>query len=103
MRIEVRGDRSISPQARTYAEYRLFAALTQLSETDQIRRARVLLREVQPGRGCAGIACIVTVTRQGSGPIRIRTIGSHAYAAINRAVDRLRTNRPIPPMNRVSI
>jgi ribosome-associated translation inhibitor RaiA len=93
MRIEVRGDRAISPQARTYAEYRLFAALTQLTQTNHVRRAVVRLREIQPGRGSAGIACTITVTRTGFQPIRIRTIGSHAYAAINTAVDRLRTNR----------
>jgi ribosome-associated translation inhibitor RaiA len=92
MRIEVRGDRAISAQARTYAEYRLFAALTQLSEGHDVQQVRVRLREVHPGNRCAGIACTVTVARQGSEPIRIRTIGSHAYAAINSAVDRLRTS-----------
>ena len=93
MRIEVVGDRAISQQARTYAEYRLFAALTQLSETDKIRRVRAVLREVQPGTDCAGVACTVTVRLQGSDSIRIRSIGSHAYAAINNAVDRVRANR----------
>ena len=102
MRIEVRGDGAISPQARTYAEYRLFATLTQLSQIHQVRRARVLLRKVQPGRG-AGVACTVTVTRLGFQPVRIRTIGPHAYAAINSAVDRLRTNRATLTMDRVSV
>lgn len=103
MRIEVLGDGAIGPQARTYAEYRLFAVLTQLAGPHQVRRARVLLREVQPGSRCAGIACSVTVTRQGSEPIRIRTIGSHACAAINRAVHRLRTNRRFQGEMRISI
>lgn len=93
MRIEVADDRAINQQARTYAEYRLFAALTQRSEIDKVRRVRVRLREVQPCRGCAGVACTVTVTLEGSDSIRIRTIGAHAYAAINNAVDRLRTDR----------
>ena len=37
MRIEVVGDGTISQQARTYAEYRVFAALTQFSEADKVR------------------------------------------------------------------
>ena len=37
MRIEVVGEGTISQQARTYAEYRVFAALTQFSEADKVR------------------------------------------------------------------
>ena len=103
MRIEVVGDRAISQQARTYAEYRLFAALTQRCEANQVRRVRVLLREVPLGGGCAGFACTVTVTLQGSDSIRVRTVDSHADAAINSAVERLRTNRPAAAANRVSV
>lgn len=103
MRIEVVGDRAISQQARTYAEYRLFAALTQLSEeTGKVRRVRAVLREVPSGTDCAGVACTVTVRLQGSDSIRIRSIGSHAYAAINNAVDRLRANRQSPTVDCVS-
>ena len=51
MRIEVKGEGTISRQARTYAEYRVFAALTQFSEADQVRRVRVRLRPVKLGRG----------------------------------------------------
>ena len=91
MRIDVSADRTISRQARTYAEYRLFAALTQRWEAGHVGRVRAVLREVQIGRGCAGVACTVSVALPGSGSIRIRTVGSHAYAAINEAVDRLRT------------
>jgi len=92
MRIEVVGDATISQQARTYAEYRLFAALTQFSEADTVRRVRILLRPVRRGSGCEDIACTVTVALEGSHSYRIRTTGSHAYAAINRAVERIRTN-----------
>ncbi len=102
MRIEVVGDRAISQQARTYAEYRLFAALTQLTETDKVRRVRAVLREVPSGRDCAGVACTVTVRLRGSDSIRIRSIGSHAYAAINNAVDRLKGNRQSPIADCVS-
>lgn len=103
MRIEVAGDRTISRQARTYGEYRLFAALTQRSATDNVRHVRAVLREVQLSTGCAGVACTVTVTLQGSDSIRIRTIGSHAYAAINNAVEHLRTDGQTSPIDGVSI
>ncbi len=41
MRIEVVGLDTINQQARTYAEYRVFAALTQFADTETVRRARV--------------------------------------------------------------
>src|SRR5690349_4637247 len=44
MRIEVVGDETISSQARTYAEYRVFAALTRATGTRDARSARVTLR-----------------------------------------------------------
>ena len=94
MRIEVVGDETISQQARTYAEYRVFAALTPFS--DKVGRVRVLLRRVKLGSGCEGIACTVTAAL-GSDAFRIRTTGSHAYAAINRAVERL-ASTPAPGM-----
>jgi ribosome-associated translation inhibitor RaiA len=96
MRIEVIGEGTISHQARTYAEYRVFAALTQFSEADQVQHVRVLLRPVKLRNGCEAIACTVTVALEGSDSFRIRTIGPHAYAAINRAVERIRTNAAAP-------
>jgi hypothetical protein len=92
MRIEVVGDGAISQQARTYAEYRVFAALAQNSETDKVRGVRVRLRTVKPGNEGEDTACTVTVAREGSPPLRVRTTGPHAYAAINRAIYRVRTN-----------
>ena len=56
MRIEVVGERTISQQARTYAEYRVFAALTQCTEADKVRRVRVLLRPVKPVGAAVGIS-----------------------------------------------
>ena len=103
MRIEVVGDGTISQQARTYAEYRVFAALTQFSEADKIQRVRVLLRQVKLGSGCEGIVCTVTVKLVGSATYRIRTTGSHPYAAINRAVERIRTNAASGMVERVSV
>ena len=102
MRIEVVGEGTISQQARTYAEYRVFAALTQFSEADRVQRVRVLLRQVKLGSGCDAIVCTVTVKLAGSGTCRIRTTGSHAYAAINRAVERIRTNAASGMAERVS-
>ena len=103
MRIEVVGERTISQQARTYAEYRVFAALTQCAEADKVRRVRVLLRPVSRGSGCVDIACTVTVALDGPESFRIRTTGDHAYAAINRAVERIRTNAPAGTAKRISV
>jgi hypothetical protein len=90
MRIQVLGDDTISQQARTYAEYRVFAALTQLAGADLVQDARVVLRRANGGDG-EGVTCMVIVTVTGSNSIRVRTTGDHPYAAINRAVDRLRS------------
>ena len=90
MRIQVLGDNTISQQARAYAEYRVFAALTQLAGAEQVRDARVALRRASGSRG-ESVTCIVTIRVAGSNPMRVRTTGDHPYAAINRAVERLRT------------
>jgi ribosome-associated translation inhibitor RaiA len=91
MRIQVLGDEAISQQARTYAEYRVFAALTQLAGADHVREASVVLRHVNRGGDGQVVTCVVSVTREGSNTMRVRTTGDHPYAAINRAVERLRT------------
>jgi ribosome-associated translation inhibitor RaiA len=103
MRIEVVGGRTISQQARTYAEYRVFAALTQCTQADKVRRVRVLLRPVNRESGCEDIACTVTVARDGPESFRIRATGPHPYAAINRAVERLRANAPRGTSEHVSV
>jgi ribosome-associated translation inhibitor RaiA len=103
MRIEVIGEGTISPQARTYAEYRMFAALTQFSEADKVERVRVLLRPLRRRGGWEDIACTVTVGLRGSDSLRIRTTGPHAYAAINRAVERIRTNSAPVTMDPISV
>ena len=102
MRIEVIGEGKISQQARTYAEYRMFAALTQSSEADKVQRVRILLRPVKLASSCESIACAVTVALEGSDSVRIRTTGPHAYAAINRAVERIRAMAPTGMVDRVS-
>jgi ribosome-associated translation inhibitor RaiA len=90
MRIEVVGDETISSQARTYAEYRVFAALARATGTRDARSARVTLRPLNAGADCGGVACTVTVLFEQSDTVRVNAIGGHPYAAINRAIERLR-------------
>jgi len=89
MRIQVTGEDGIGPQARTYAEYRLFAALTQCTHTKRFRHAQVVLGHAKQ-RGLDAVTCTVTVALDGTDTLRVRTAGDHPYAAINRAVDRIR-------------
>lgn len=91
MRIQVLGDDTISQQTRTYAEYRVFAALTQLASAGEVRDARVDLRRRNRSGDGDSVTCMVTVTFAGSNPMRVRTTGDHPYAAINSAVERLRS------------
>jgi ribosome-associated translation inhibitor RaiA len=86
-RILVVGDESISRQARTYAEYRVFSALT--GHTRRFSSARVLLGERDVANACDKVLCDVTVALEPSGSVRVRVRGPHPYAAINRAVERL--------------
>jgi hypothetical protein len=86
VRIEVLGEDPISAQARTYAEYRVFAVIARSAA--KVRSARVVLRALDRCGGW-GVACTVTVALEGRDAIRIRTTGAHAYAAINRAIDRI--------------
>ena len=83
----VANDNAISSQARTYAEYRVFAALTR--HAVKFRRARVLLRPSDDGGACDTVTCAVSVALEPSGSVRVRVTGPHVYAAINRAVERL--------------
>ena len=88
-RIKVASDKTIGSQARTYAEYRVFAALIQSADTRNARSVHVVLRHVDPNSECSEVACRVTVRRE-SDTVRVRASGAHAYAAINRAVERLK-------------
>jgi ribosome-associated translation inhibitor RaiA len=89
MQIDVLGEHSISPQARSYAEYRLFAALSQVVDTGRVRRARLALRRSKHEADSESVSCTVTVELDTDEVLRIRTTGEHPYAAINRAVARL--------------
>ena len=88
MRIHVLAGDSISPQARTYAEYRVFAALAR--SVERVQGARVVLQSLGRYGLCERIVCTVTLNLEPRGPLRIRTTGAHAYAAINRATERIR-------------
>ena len=93
MRIEVLGEHSISQQARTYAEYRLFAVLTQVFDIGRVRHARLEMRRTKHKENCETVSCTVTIEIDTGDIIRIRTTGDHPYAAINCAVERLRDGR----------
>jgi ribosome-associated translation inhibitor RaiA len=88
-RILVVADRqSINPQARTYAEYRVFAAVAR--HIRRVRRVRVVLRSAEEKSGREDrVACAITVGLEPSGSLRIRANGLHVYAAINSAVEQL--------------
>ena len=102
MRITVLGEDAISLQARTYAEYRVFAALTQFAEAEKVRWARVVLRRVTRKGACDSVACTVRVALDGSDSLRIRTTGENAYAAINRAIERISTSTAVRMVDRTS-
>ena len=93
MRIEVRGEHSISQQARSYAEYRLFAVLSQVVDTGRVRHARLALRRTKHRRDSESVSCTVTIEIDKGEMFRIRTTGNHPYAAINRAIERLSDGR----------
>ena len=102
MRIEVLGQDAISWQARTYAQYRVFAALTRFAGAEKVRWARVVLRAVTRNGACDSVACTVTVGLDGSDSLRIRATGEHAYAAINRAAERIGTSTAVRMVDRTS-
>ena len=87
-RIYVTADHNaISSQACTYAEYRLFSALTRYPR--KFRRARVLLRPTKDCGAFARVTCAVSVDLDPVGSVRVRVTGPHVYAAINRAIARV--------------
>ena len=64
-----------------------FAALARHAQ--RVRRARVVLRWVARDGTNDIVVCVVTVTLEPSGFVRTRAQGQHAYAAINRAAERI--------------
>jgi ribosome-associated translation inhibitor RaiA len=102
VRVEVLGEDTISSQARAYAEYRVFAALTRIPEAQNVRRARVVLRSVDGEGSGDRVACTVTISLDGADSLRVRTMGAHAYAAINRAAERITTVKAPGVLDRIS-
>lgn len=96
MRIDVLGDESISRQARTYAEYRLFAALPAVVDPDRVRGSQVVLRQSGADRRCARVSCAVTIELDTGEVIGLTATGDHPYAAINRMIDQLRHDALVP-------
>ena len=88
MRIEVVGkDESSNSQARTYAEYRLLATLARYRQ--RVRGARIVLRRDKRNGACDTVVCAVIVALDPCGTVRARIREGHAYAAINRTVERI--------------
>jgi hypothetical protein len=89
--IDVVVDVGISAQAHAYAEYRLFAALSQLTGAEGVEHALVELRRdgADGEDGEHGVSCTLTLLLNGGGDVCIRTADTHAYGAINLAVERL--------------
>jgi len=97
MRIQIISDESINEQARTYAEYRLFAALAQVVDTSRVQQASLRLRRVTTRRPGHSVVCTIVIDLEDGDIVRIEASAEHPYAAINRGVDRLRRcMRPAP-------
>lgn len=90
MRIDVFGDDSISREARTYAEYRLFAALPHVTDITNVRHAGVVLRRAEHDRKCGNVSCIATIELDTGEILRVSVNADHPYGAVNRMVERLK-------------
>ena len=85
--IDVVGDSELPQQTRTYAEYRTFAILTK--HHARPRHARLTLRAVEPPDACRFCECDVALHFRDGTIVSVAVRGSHPYAAINRAIDRI--------------
>src|SRR3982750_1912983 len=95
MHIEVVGDESISRQARTYAEYRLFAALPYVIDPARVRQSQMVLHRVGRGGDDDGGRGAVAIELDSGDILRLTPTADHPYAAINRAIEQLRRG-PLP-------
>ncbi|MGE3274429.1 MAG: hypothetical protein AB7O67_04915 [Vicinamibacterales bacterium] len=100
MQIQVRGDDSINQQALTYAEYRLFAAVSEVFDVGRVHRANLELRSVEREEGCPVVHCVATVDVVGGERLHVSTRDAHPYAAINRAVEWIRDHKQRIRINR---
>jgi ribosome-associated translation inhibitor RaiA len=101
MLIEVIGtDDSTTPQARAYAEFRLFATLAR--HMPVIRSVRVVLAHAERNGTAERVTCTVNLVLEPAGSARARAQGPHAYDAIDRAAERignLMARRTAPSMS----
>ena len=104
MRIQVIGDDAASRQAMIYAEYRLFAALSEAVQTERVQGAVLVLRHFVVDESDRTL-CAITVDTDDGNILHVTTAGDHPYEAINRAVERIRGGswpsiaRPPVPVN----
>jgi ribosome-associated translation inhibitor RaiA len=88
MRIDIIAtDDSTTPQARAYAEYRVFATLARHMRV--IRSVRVELARTERNGTARCITCAVHVTLEPSGSAHARAQGPRAFGAIDRAAERI--------------
>jgi ribosome-associated translation inhibitor RaiA len=73
---------AISPQIRAYAEYRIFAVLARY---DDVRRARVVLRDEADGR----LKCSVAVDFFDRASLRASAKGTHTAVTVDAAAERV--------------
>jgi ribosome-associated translation inhibitor RaiA len=86
MQVHVSGSNdSINPQARAYAEYRVFEVL---ARHRHVLGARVALRRIQRSDDDESVVCTINIELEPRGRLRTRASASHAYAAVDRAVKR---------------
>ena len=70
-------------QTRAYAEYRIFSSLARFS--DVVHEAGISLTSRRGGTA----RCVVSLTVNGEGRLRVSARGRHVYDAINRAATRI--------------
>jgi ribosome-associated translation inhibitor RaiA len=75
---------AVGRQTRAYAEYRIFSSVARFS--DVVDEAGISLTARRPG-GAA--RCVVSLTVDDGGCLRISTRGHHIYDAIDRAAERV--------------
>jgi ribosome-associated translation inhibitor RaiA len=76
--------RTFSTQTRAYAEYRIFSSVARFS--DVVHDANISLTLT---RAHGAARCVVSLTVDDGGRLRISARGRHVYDAIDRAGDRI--------------
>ena len=75
---------TLGRQTRAYAEYRIFSSVARFSHV--VHEARISLKS---RRGGGAARCVVSLTVDDGGRLRVSAGGRHAYDAINRAAARI--------------